>query len=402
MRSTSERSGLIQQKSMNDIIYIRDHESLAAWCQVWSRAEIMAIDTEFIRTNTFYPQLALIQVAVDIEPHKQFIIDPLAVNDLELFFDRVKDDRCVKVMHAGNEDLEILYQCMGELPCNLIDTQIAASLIGDPMQMGYSALLYKHFGIEIDKAETRTNWLDRPLTSLQVDYAARDVQYLIGLYQFLMLRIKELQRTTWCQEECARLRSRIFNQKHVHYPLQKLGELKGLHPKEKNKARALALWRENIAQQDDVPRRFVLSDASLIRLSKRRHLIQVQDLFSFDIPGKTVKKYGVELIDLLSSPSEIAYVTEQEWGQESEIILPSGLKVSAWDCIRERAQQLQIEPSFLMPKRLMQVFLVAFWQKEFYQKEVLWESSELQGWRRAEIVEPLHRYLQSEMQKNKS
>ncbi len=378
-------------KNHTSITYIASEQALCEWCNEWRSAQLLAVDTEFIRTNTFYPKLALIQVAVDSLPDRQFIIDPLEIQDLTPFFALLKEEHPIKILHSGSEDLEIFFHLTGELPARVIDTQIAACLMGDPLQMGYSSLLSKHLSIEISKTETRTNWLMRPLTALQVDYAAIDVKYLIDLYAYQMSLIEPLNRVSWLEEECENFKNKIIKQRDIYYPVHKMGDLKGLSSHEKNKARALVLWREKIAREEDVPRRFVLSDDSLLKLS-RRHSVKMQDLFSFELSSKVVKKYGDQIIGKLVEKNTFDW-SAIDLPEENETILPSDLKPLACNIISAIAVDLGLDPVFLLPKRLLQLALHYFWDCYILRKEAVLLSHELQGWRKEVVVFPLFEAL---------
>lgn len=161
-----------------------------------------AIDLEFIPEKTFRPVLALIQIATT---QSTYIIDPLVNLPLADLWQRVADPLYSKVLHAAREDLNIIFQLSGLMPNNIFDTQVAAGFIGLGYQIGYKNLLAQALNVRIDKSESFTDWLARPLTPVQLQYASEDVCHLLPLADKLMDLLKKEGRLTWAKEECIRL-----------------------------------------------------------------------------------------------------------------------------------------------------------------------------------------------------
>jgi ribonuclease D len=169
----------------------------------FASAPFVAVDTEFMRETTFWPELCLIQVAVPGEDH---VIDPLATGiDLASFFALMKNDAVVKVFHAARQDVEIMVHRGGFVPAPLFDTQVAAMVCGFGEQVGYEAIVARLTGGKIDKSSRFTDWSRRPLTQAQLDYAAADVTHLCDVYLALKAKLDADNRTEWLADEMAQL-----------------------------------------------------------------------------------------------------------------------------------------------------------------------------------------------------
>ena len=161
-----------------EIHWIRDDQSLAEHCRDWHLLPFVAVDTEFMRVDTFYPKAGLIQIG---DGQRAFLIDPLLIGNWQPLADLLEDSGVVKVLHACSEDLEVLLRLTGKLPQPLFDTQLAAGYLNIGFSMGYSRLVQDVLGLDLPKGETRSDWLQRPLSETQVSYAAEDAVHLAEL-----------------------------------------------------------------------------------------------------------------------------------------------------------------------------------------------------------------------------
>ena len=150
-----------------------------------------AIDTEFIREKTYRPRLCLVQIAAN---EKAFVVDPLLVEDLTPLFELIFDPRVEKIVHAGEQDMEIFFALARKLPRNVVDTQVAAALTGYGESASYARLVEQILGVKLKKIETFTDWSKRPLSAEQVEYALDDVRYLHPLIVALKESICRLGR----------------------------------------------------------------------------------------------------------------------------------------------------------------------------------------------------------------
>src|SRR5471032_1175517 len=227
-------------------------------------APYLALDTEFLRDQTYYPKLCLIQVAA---PGIEGIIDPLAPGmDLTPFYDLIRRPDIVKVLHASRQDIEIFFLQGGVLPHPLFDTQIAAMVCGFGDAASYETLARKIAHVEIDKSARFTDWSHRPLSKRQLEYALADVTHLRVIYEKLAVQLQRTGRTAWVAEEVAALQDPSL------YRIEPELAWKRLKPRTGNKRflamlAAIAAWREREAQARDIPRGRVLKDEALTEIA---------------------------------------------------------------------------------------------------------------------------------------
>ena len=225
-----------------------------------SRHDFVAVDTEFMRENSYWPDLCLIQVAsVD----EAAAIDPKADIDLSSLLSLLVENHDVlKVFHAGGQDLEIVHNLTGKMPQPLFDTQIAAMALGLGEQVGYSNLIESMLGHNIDKGARFTDWGRRPLDKRQIDYAIADVTHLASVFPKLLARLKKTDRGGWLDEEMERLAdpsSFAFPPEDAWNRLK----LPGRNPQVLGRLKALAAWRETEARSKNLPRGRIVKDDAL-------------------------------------------------------------------------------------------------------------------------------------------
>ncbi|HEY7810088.1 MAG TPA: ribonuclease D [Allosphingosinicella sp.] len=246
---------------MNIHPLITDSESLASLCDRLSRSHFIAVDTEFMRENSYWPELCLIQIGNEEEAAA---IDPKAPGiDLTPMLDLLTDnEEVLKVFHAGGQDIEIIYNLTGKTPHPLFDTQIAAMALGLGEQVGYQNLVESLLGKSLDKGARFTDWARRPLDKRQIDYAIGDVTYLATLFPKMLERLRKTSRGDWLDEEMERIADPANYEndpelawKRVRVSSRKadvLGRLK-----------ALAAWREVEARGKNLPRGRIMKDETL-------------------------------------------------------------------------------------------------------------------------------------------
>ncbi|HEY5338608.1 MAG TPA: ribonuclease D, partial [Rhizomicrobium sp.] len=227
-------------------------------------ASYLALDTEFLRDQTYWPKLCLIQVAsTDVAA----IIDPLADGiDLKPFYELLKKPDIVKVFHAARQDIEIFQQQGGVIPNPLFDSQVAAMVCGFGDAASYETLARRIANVEIDKSSRFTDWSRRPLTNKQLEYALADVTHLRTIYEFLSAELKRTHREAWVAEEISALQNPAL------YAMDPDNAWKRLKARTSSKRflamlAALAAWREREAQTRDIPRGRVLKDEALLEIA---------------------------------------------------------------------------------------------------------------------------------------
>lgn len=243
---------------------ITDTETLAAFCAHLATADYIAVDTEFMRENTYWADLCLIQLA---SPDEAAAVDPKASGiDLSPMLDLLVASDVLKIFHAGGQDIEIIHNMTGKTPSPVFDTQVAAMALGMGEQVSYINLVAAFTGANLDKGARFTDWARRPLDKRQLDYAIGDVTHLIQLFPKLLGRLKKTGRGDWLDEEMARLTT---PENYVNDPWTAWQRIR--LPSRKAEAlgrlKALAAWRELEAQRRDLPRGRIVKDETLADLA---------------------------------------------------------------------------------------------------------------------------------------
>ena len=240
---------------------------LAALCERLSKHDFVAVDTEFMRENTYWPELCLLQIASIDEAAA---IDPMA-NGLDmapLLHLLVDNHDVMKVFHAGGQDLEIVYTLTGKMPVPLFDTQIAAMALGHGEQIGYSNLIESMLGHSLDKGARFTDWSRRPLDKRQIDYAIADVTHLAEIFPRMVDKLRRTGRGAWLDEEMERLAdpsSFAFDAEHAWKRLK----VPGRNPLVLGRLKAIAAWRETEARGKNLPRGRIIKDDTLGELASQ-------------------------------------------------------------------------------------------------------------------------------------
>lgn len=245
---------------------IVDSQKLQALCEEIDKGGRFALDMEFIPERTYLPELCLVQVATD---QGAYIVDPLVLKDLEPLWQRACDPNILVVLHAADQDLDLVYRYSSMLPQNIMDTQVAAGFAGFGYPIGYAKLLQVLKGISISKTESFTDWLIRPLTDEQIDYALDDVRHLLPLYDKLVDKLKAKKRFDWAQEECQIYCHLSFYEKDKSRQYLRIKGASGLSRRGQAILKALSNWRDEVARAHNRPPRSILSDAVLMEVARR-------------------------------------------------------------------------------------------------------------------------------------
>lgn len=243
---------------------VTDTDTLARLCARMQHSGYICFDTEFMRENTYFPILCLIQVADDKEA---FAIDPLSPGlDLAPFLALMKDESLLKVVHAGSQDLEIMLNLTDEIPLPLFDTQVAGMALGMGDQVSYANLVAHFTGKQIDKGARFTDWARRPLSDRQIVYAIGDVTHLSQLFPRMLAKLKRGNRGAWLDEEMARLTDPGQYRVDPDLAWTRI-KLPNRQPETLGRLKAVARWRELEAQTRDIPRGRLLKDEALADLA---------------------------------------------------------------------------------------------------------------------------------------
>ncbi len=247
-------------------MYIADQDRLEAFVERSSNARVLAIDTEFLREKTYYARLCLLQMATE---HEVAIIDPFTIKDLKAITPLLENEKIVKLFHAGSQDIEILFRETGVLPRPVFDTQIAATLLGYTQQIGYAPLVSSECNVQLRKMESFTDWSRRPLSASQLDYAADDVVYLPPMYEKMQGRLAEKSRLAWLEQDFGRLVDPATYVNDSNERFRKLKRVTQLSRRQLSAAKEFTAWRERVAQERDLPRKWVVTDEQIVEACKR-------------------------------------------------------------------------------------------------------------------------------------
>ncbi|MBA6339919.1 ribonuclease D [Colwellia sp. MB02u-10] len=246
-------------------MYVEDSEQLHLVCQRYSQASVLAIDTEFVRTRTLYPKLGLIQIN---DGKTLALIDPVALPDLSPFWQLLENPNVQKVLHACSEDLEVFLTAGNCQPLNLIDSQIIMSFLGHGISMGYAAMIAHYTGIEVDKSESRADWMKRPLTQKQLSYAAADVEHLFDILPRLMADIEQSGWLAAVKEESDVMVERKFKAIDESQLYLNVKMAWRLNPPQLYRLQQLTIWRYQQAKLKDRPIGFIAKDHTLLALAQ--------------------------------------------------------------------------------------------------------------------------------------
>jgi ribonuclease D len=262
---------------------------------------LLALDTEFVRERTYWPQLALVQIAPQDEDDI-LLVDPLVPGMPEALAKLLSDPRSLKLMHSAGEDLIALRHTCGALPRPLFDTQIAAALCGIGAGLGYQRLMQELLGVAVDKGETRSDWLRRPLSDAQLHYAADDVRHLEAAWRLLRDRLDAAGRIAWLEEDCNRLLDNAEADAPERWPHLGMRTAQFLDRDGQIRLLRLMRWRENQARASDRPRSWILDNelAALLARTPPRDMGELQRVF--DGQPKAPRKLAGQVLDALHSP----------------------------------------------------------------------------------------------------
>ena len=240
---------------------ITDSAQLAEFCARLAKSNFVAVDTEFMRENTYYPELCLVQMA---DENEAAAIDPKAPGlDMTPMLNLIcNNEDVLKVFHAGGQDIEIFYNLTGKTPHPLFDTQIAAMALGQGEQIGYSNLVELWIGIQLDKGARFTDWSRRPLDKRQIDYAIGDVTHLSTIFPMMLEKLVSTGRGRWLDDEMERL-ANAANYHNEPDNAWKRIKVQSRKPEVLGRLKAMGAWREREAQRKNIPRGRIMKDETL-------------------------------------------------------------------------------------------------------------------------------------------
>ena len=371
---------------------ITDNRALAQYCQNAAGQSVLAVDSEFIRQSTLYPKLGLIQL---FDGKQLALVDPLTITDWQPLAQLFADETIVKTLHSCTEDLEALATIGINHIQPLFDTQLAAELLGLGSSIGYARLVEQATGAVLDKSESRTDWLARPLAEKQLEYAANDVTYLLPLYQHLLTQFTDPALLPLLLAEGQQLQQRRANPlpARLKYLEIKNGTL--LRSRDLAVLRELVAWRLEYAASRDLALGLVIKDFQMLDLAKRKPG-SVESLLN--IPGMTgrdLRRHAKTLIELIELAKQLPqencpqpfYYPEHFPGEKAAL-------AELTQAIKKTAAETAIPAAFLSVRRQLHEYFNWCWRVTDQERMLLPVPEYLTGWRRQLLLPklpvPLH------------
>ncbi len=370
-----------QDDALN-IVWVADNTSLATWCDYWAQLPVIAVDTEFIRRSTYFPITGLIQIS---EGDKAVLIDPLAIDEWQPLKALMVNPSVMKVFHACSEDMDVFDRLLGVLPTPFYDTQIGEAYASAQWSLSYVKLIFEYLQIAVDKDETRSDWLQRPLTEAQKRYAALDVVYLAKVYPMQIARLEAKNMLEWVMEDCESLKWQYQMNADPEQNWDGVKTAWRLPPAGLTLLRLLFIWRDEQARKEDVPKGQILKDRTLWSLAKIMPTHHKAISEAEEITGRQHRLYGETVLKKVALVNELS---ADQYQRPLEIPLPSQageLTKAIKSFVRERADALGIAPEAMMKRKLLDPLV----RHLFDGTDIDWQNPALTGWRRKEIVDPV-------------
>ena len=353
--------------------------------EICLEASVVALDTEFARTSTYYPIVGLIQI---FDGEKCYLIDPLSVKDMSSLTKLLCDSSVVKVLHACSEDMEVFQYALGVTPTPAYDSQIAAAIMGVGFSLSYQKLVEHYLSLQISKEETRSDWLKRPLNAAQLEYAALDVIHLYDVYQKQLVELERLNRSDWVTADCALLPKNIPTLVEPEAYYLKVKNISKLSRSQLNLLKHLCAWRERKARVLDVPRNRVVEEKSLFAMVLQNFFYDEKRQLDGLLSRGQIHKFGEEIIGVCHQASQAPGSEQPLSMSHSKTPLSSQSLRNLKEVVEKCAKELSISQELLAKRRQLEQLLRSVDKDGIYH---LPES--LKGWRQEVIGRPLLNFL---------
>lgn len=339
--------------AVNNPAVINSSERLHDAAAAWRQAKVVGLDTEFVRERTYRAALGLVQVS---DGETAWLVDPLAVDDLSPLTELLEDRTTTKVIHSGSEDFEVLHNHLGARMHAVVDSQIACAMLGQSLQLGYHHAAQWLLDVEVEKDQTRSNWLRRPLSDDQHRYAALDVVLLPFMIERLRPQLEAKHRWSWLEEEVGRAIQKSVQDTDPQSAWMRIGGAGGLDDLQRTALASLAAWREEVAIRKNLARGFVIPDAGLMALA-RRQPSTIADIKTIEsIHPRAASRYGdtwSELIDLARSQQPVAPLPQLSPGQR-RLMKQMKQRVAA------TAGKLEVDAALLASRKQLEELLFSY------------------------------------------
>ena len=357
---------------------ISDNTALLEICNLAQQQSAVALDTEFMRVSTYFPKLGLIQL---YDGERVSLIDPLAITDFSPFVALLSNPKVLKVLHSCSEDLLVFLQEFDQLPRPMIDTQIMARFLGLGTSAGLAKLAQQYLNVEIDKGATRTNWIKRPLSDIQLQYAAGDVWYLLPLYHILE---KELAKTPWEQTvrddcELALSKTHKLQERDSEKAYLDIPNAWKLNPLELSRLRILAQWRQNVAIERDLALSYIVKSDNLWKVAKNNPR-NTSEMLEMGLTENEVRVRGKKILQLLAQARR---VSSNDYPKPIERISEDPRYKKTIRLLQEKVNSLTPEgltPEIVASKRTLEELIKWVWKYNCSQDKL---PELLIGWRKS-------------------
>lgn len=361
-------------------LMITDNSQLAQFCQDSLSAAYLAVDTEFVRINTLAPKLGLIQLYAGAD---LVLVDPLTITDWQPLAELLAAPGVIKLLHSCNEDLEAFASVGLTNIQPLLDTQLAAELAGMGSSLGYAKMVEQLLGKVVDKTESRTDWISRPLALTQLEYAAFDVLYLFELKDLLFAKLPDPKFLPLLLAEGGQMISRRQHQLPISFKYLEMKNSWQCPPRELAVLRELTRWRAQYAEQKDMALGLVLKDPVMYELAKRRPvtldgLAQIQDLHP-----RELRRHGQVLLELIAQAKALSQdKCPQTFYHQADFPGFKQAQQELADAVQQAATASGIPAGFLSVKRQLNEYLNWCWRVSDDERSQLPIPEYLRGWRR--------------------
>ena len=356
---------------------ITDNTSLLEICNLAQQQSAVALDTEFMRVSTYFPKLGLIQL---YDGERVSLIDPFAITDFSPFVALLANPKVLKILHSCSEDLLVFLQEFDELPRPMIDTQIMARFLGLGTSAGLAKLAQQYLNVEIDKGATRTNWIKRPLSDIQLQYAAGDVWYLLPLYHILE---KELAKTPWEQAvrddcELALSKTHKLQERDSEKAYLDIPNTWKLNPLELSRLKILAQWRQNVGIERDLALSYIVKSDNLWKVAKNNPR-NTSEMLEMGLTENEVRVRGKKILQLLAQARR---VSSNDYPKPIERISEDPRYKKTIRLLQEKVNSLTPEgltPEIVASKRTLEELIKWVWKYDCSQDK---RPELLIGWRK--------------------
>ena len=366
----------------NETFYIESADELKAFCTELQKGSWIGVDTEFMRERTYYPEPCLIQLSGGAGIA---CVDIVVIKDLTPLKEVLLREDIVKLMHSCSQDLEIFHLLFDEIPPNIFDTQVAAAFIGKGDQLSYAALVEDICNVKLSKAHTRARWCNRPLSEEEIYYAEDDVRYLPAMHDSLSAKLEHLDRRQWFDEEMQGISNTTVFAINENNAWQRMNALKRIAGRQLAAAKALAGWREGMAQSRDKPRSWILADKALVNIAITLPETKAELASIEDVTDGLVKHRGDRLLSIIRQSAEHDE-PELPTGRGRPDTREKSLKQELAKILDAAAEKMDLPASLLATRRDL--------------TEMIHGDRELavcKGWRAEAVGQELLDYLQSEI-----